>query len=46
MRVLANFNVQQNPQTRDITGELGKDSQTGQLQDPAVLTNACQAGED
>jgi hypothetical protein len=46
VRLLANFNVQQDPQSGDITGELGKDSQTGQLQDPAVLTNACQTDDD
>jgi hypothetical protein len=46
VRLLANFNVQQNLQTGDITGELGKDSQTGPLQDPAVLTNACQPDDD
>jgi len=45
-RVLANFNVQQNLQTGDITGELGKDSQTGPLQDPAVVTSACQTEDD
>jgi hypothetical protein len=39
--LLANFNVQQNPQTGAITGEFGKDSQTGPSQDPAILTNAC-----
>lgn len=40
-RLLANFNVQQDQTTGAITGELGKDSQTGAFQDPAVLTGAC-----
>jgi hypothetical protein len=42
--LLANFNLQQNPQTGAITGEFGSDSQTGMSQDPAILTNACSAG--
>jgi hypothetical protein len=41
VRLLANFNVQQNQQTGALTGEFGKDSQTGVAQDPAILTNAC-----
>jgi hypothetical protein len=41
VKLLANFNVQQDPETGAITGEFGKDSQTGASQDPAVLTNAC-----
>ena len=45
MRLLANFNVQQNAQTGALTGELGKDSQTGASQDPAILTDACKGGE-
>jgi hypothetical protein len=44
--LLANFNVQQNPQTGAITGEFGKDSQTGSSQDPAILTNACRVGHE
>jgi hypothetical protein len=39
-RLLANFNVQQD-ETGAITGEFGKDTQSGPLQDPAILTNAC-----
>jgi hypothetical protein len=41
VHLLANFNVQQNQQTGALTGEFGKDSQTGLSQDPAILTNAC-----
>jgi len=44
MRLLANFNVAQDAQTGALTGELGKDSQTGAAQDPAILTNACKGG--
>ena len=44
MRLLANFNATQNPQTGAITGEFGKDSQSGGSQDPAILTNACRGG--
>ena len=44
MRLLANFNVQQNQSTGALTGELGKDSQTGASQDPAILTDACKGG--
>lgn len=44
MRLLANFNVQQNQTTGAITGEFGKDTQSGASQDPAVLTNACRGG--
>lgn len=43
-RLLANFNVQQDADTGAITGELGKDSQSGESQDPAILTNACRGG--
>jgi hypothetical protein len=45
VKLLANFNVQQDPQTGAITGEFGKDSQTGASQDPAILTNACRGGQ-
>jgi hypothetical protein len=44
MRLLANFNVAQNQTTGALTGELGKDSQTGAARDPAILTNACKGG--
>jgi len=44
VRLLANFNVQQDQETGAITGELGKDSQSGASQDPAILTNACRGG--
>lgn len=44
VRLLANFNATQNQQTGAITGELGKDGQSGGSQDPAVLTNACRGG--
>jgi hypothetical protein len=44
MRLLANFNVQQDESSGALTGELGKDSQTGASQDPAILTNACKGG--
>ena len=44
MRLLANFNVQQDATTGALTGELGKDSQSGALQDPAILTDACKGG--
>ena len=44
MRLLANFNVQQDATTGALTGELGKDSQTGAAQDPAILTDACKGG--
>jgi hypothetical protein len=46
VRLFANFNVQQNPTTGSIQGELGKDSQSGQFQDPAVLTKACRGDDD
>jgi hypothetical protein len=45
-RLFANFNVQQDQATGAIVGELGQDSQTGQFQDPAVLTNACRDDDD
>jgi hypothetical protein len=47
VRLLANFNVDQDAATGAITGEFGKDSQTDKPyaphedQDPAILTNAC-----
>ena len=44
MRLLANFNVAQNQTTGALTGELGKDSQAGGSQDPAILTDACKGG--
>jgi len=44
MRLVANFNLQQDEQSGALTGELGKDSQTGASQDPAILTNACKGG--
>jgi hypothetical protein len=44
VHLLANFNVQQNLETGAITGEFGKDSQSGSSQDPAILTNACRGG--
>jgi hypothetical protein len=44
MRLVANFNLQQDEQTGALTGEIGKDSQTGASQDPAILTNACKGG--
>jgi hypothetical protein len=44
VHLLANFNVQQNLETGVITGEFGKDSQSGSSQDPAILTNACRGG--
>ena len=44
MRLLANFNVQQDESSGALTGELGKDSQTGASQDPAILTDACKGG--
>jgi hypothetical protein len=44
VHLLANFNVQQNVETGAITGEFGKDSQSGTSQDPAILTNACRGG--
>jgi hypothetical protein len=44
MRLLANFNLQQDPTTGALTGELGKDTQSGASQDPALLSNACRGG--
>lgn len=44
VRLLANFNVQQNQLTGAITGEFGRDSLGGSSQDPAILTNACRGG--
>jgi hypothetical protein len=40
-QLIANFNVKQDQSTGAITGELGKDTQSGAFKDPAVLTNAC-----
>jgi hypothetical protein len=45
-RLVANFNANQDPTTGAVRGEIGKDSQTGALQDAAVLTNACGADND
>jgi hypothetical protein len=44
MLLVANFNLQQDATTGALTGEIGKDSQTGASQDPAILTNACKGG--
>jgi hypothetical protein len=44
MRLIANFNLQQDETTGALKGELGKDSQAGGSQDPAILTNACKGG--
>jgi hypothetical protein len=44
MRLLANFNLQQDQTTGAITGELGKDTLSGATKDPAVLTNGCRGG--
>ena len=44
VRLLANFNAAQDQQTGAITGEFGRDSQSGASQDPAILTNACRGG--
>jgi len=47
VRLLANFNANQNPYTLAISGEFGKDTQTQdpygphEDQDPAVVTDAC-----
>ena len=43
-QVIANFNVKQDQSTGEITGELGKDTQSGAINDPAVLTNGCRGG--
>jgi hypothetical protein len=43
-RLIANFNVKQDPSTGALTGEFGKDTQGGGVDDPAVLTNACRGG--
>lgn len=43
-RLLANFNLQQDLTTGALTGEVGKDTQSGASQDPAILTNACRKG--
>ena len=44
MRLVANFNLQQDQSSGALTGELGKDSQTGASRDPAILTDACKGG--
>jgi hypothetical protein len=46
VRLFANFNLEQDQATGAIVGELGQDSQTGQFQDPALLTNACRDDDD
>ena len=43
VHLLANFNAQQDA-TGALTGELGKDTQSTPLQDPAILTDACDSG--
>jgi hypothetical protein len=43
-QVIANFNVRQDQSTGEITGELGKDTQSGAFNDPAVVTNGCRGG--
>jgi hypothetical protein len=43
--LLANFNAQQDA-TGALTGELGKDTQSATLHDPAILTDACRSGHD
>jgi hypothetical protein len=43
-RLIGNFNVQQDPTTGALTGEIGKDTLSGAVKDPAVLTNACRGG--
>jgi hypothetical protein len=44
MRLIANFNVAQDQTSGALTGEIGKDSQTGAAQDPGILTDACKGG--
>lgn len=44
MRLIANFNLAQDQSSGALTGEIGKDSQTGAAQDPAILTDACKGG--
>ena len=43
-RLIGNFNVAQDPHTGAITGEIGKETLSGAVKDPAVLTNACRGG--
>jgi hypothetical protein len=43
-QLIANFNVRQDQSTGALTGELGKDTQSGAIKDPAILTNACRGG--
>ena len=42
--LVANFNAKQDATTGALTGEIGKDTQSGTIKDPAVLTNACRGG--
>lgn len=46
VKLFANFNANQDLATGSITGEIGKDSQTGAFQDGAVLSNACGDEDD
>ena len=43
-RLIGNFNVKQDETTGALTGEIGQDTQSGAVKDPAVLTNACRGG--
>jgi hypothetical protein len=43
-RLIGNFNVKQDATTGALTGEIGKDTMSGAVKDPAVLTNACRGG--
>lgn len=45
-RLVANWNANQDPTTGAVSGEVGKDSQTGAFQDPAVLSSACGDHDD
>jgi hypothetical protein len=45
VRLLANFNAQQDLATGAVTGEFGKDTESGATKDPAILTNACRGGK-
>jgi hypothetical protein len=42
--LIANFNAKQDATTGALTGEIGKETQSGTIKDPAVLTNACRGG--
>ena len=44
VRLIANFDVKQDQSTGALRGEFGKDTQSGAVKDPAVLTNACRGG--